>query len=137
MSKKGNLSASTMTTTFFFKRSTCVHRQGRTEVQQTQRPQDQCLLCNAWKASRCDLRSPKFRKFSALCMDNWSLHCFCIDVQPLHCNYFKWPKLKCFHHPCLAQCNSACYCIAVICLNLNPPSKILDPLQSICLSVQW
>ena len=29
-----------------------------------------CLLYGVWKASRCDLRGPKFKTFSALCADN-------------------------------------------------------------------
>jgi len=40
------------------------------QIQQTRRPLDQCLQLSAWKASRCDLRGPKFEFFFALRADN-------------------------------------------------------------------
>jgi len=53
---------------------------------------DQCLLCGTRKVSRCNLRGPKFPKFSTLHTDNPLPHSLCI-TPPL---YFAWPKLQCF-----------------------------------------
>ena len=62
------------------------------------------------KASRCNLRGPKFQTF---------LHFAQIMTasQPLHGHiclhyvylYFAWSNLKCFHCPCLAWCKNTCY----------------------------
>jgi len=77
------------------------------QMRQFRRPPDQCSLYGARKASRCDLKGPKFRKVSALRADGRQLHSLCIDI--------------------LACRDETIRAITVIRLNLNPLSKILDP----------
>jgi len=73
------------------------------QMRQFRRPPDQCSLYGARKASRCDLKGPKFRKASALRADGRQLHSLCIDI--------------------LACRDETIRAITVIRLNLNPPFK--------------
>jgi len=73
------------------------------QMRQFRRPPDQCSLYGARKASRCDLKGPKFRKVSALRADGRQLHSLCIDI--------------------LACRDETIRAITVIRLNLNPPFK--------------
>ena len=77
------------------------HRGGGTDA--AVRPPDQCLHYGAWKASRWDLKGPKFRKFSTLCADGHPLHSLCMDIFTCH--------------------DETTRAITVIHLNLNPPFK--------------
>jgi len=71
------------------------------QMRQFRRLPDQCSLYGARKASRCDLKGPKFREFYALHADGRRLRSLCIDILACHDE-----KIR---------------AIAVIRLNLNPP----------------
>jgi len=77
------------------------------QMRQFRRPLDQCSLYGAWKASRCNLKGPKFRNFSALRVDGCQLRSLCIGILACH--------------------DETIRAITVIRLNLNLLSKILDP----------
>ena len=70
------------------------------QMRQFRRPPDQCSLYGAWKASRCDLKGPKFQIFSRASR-GWAP--ICIDILACH--------------------DETIHAITVIRLNLNPPFK--------------